>query len=219
MNFSRLSLQQRISAISIVVVAVSAFLPWVSIFGVSVLGVEGDGALTLVLAIAGGVVLALSTGLFGEPKTPTAKSQIALVALAAVVTLIGLIDMNRAAAIGLYFTLFGGIAWLVGSGWELYLARQKAQPSGAPAPQSGPFPPTGQQPPVPGQQAYGGPPHPNPGGYPPPTAAPQQPAPGSFQQPAPTTPPQQPSEPFAAPQPPSEPGETPDPDAEAPENR
>jgi hypothetical protein len=30
-----------------------------------------------------------------------------------------LIDMNGAAAIGLYLTLFAGIAWLVGAIWQL----------------------------------------------------------------------------------------------------
>ena len=38
--------------------------------------------------------------------------------------LIGLVDMNGAAAIGLYLTLFGGIAWVVGAVWELKDARQ-----------------------------------------------------------------------------------------------
>lgn len=129
MNVSRLTTPQRISAVSILVVALAAFLPWVSIFGISALGVEGDGVLTLLLAIAGGVVLASTSGLFGQEKTPGKKSQIALLLLALLVALIGLMDMNGAAAIGLYLTLFGGLAWVIGATWQLNTAKQgSAQP-------------------------------------------------------------------------------------------
>jgi hypothetical protein len=41
-----------------------------------------------------------------------------------VVALVALLDMNGAAAIGLYLTLFGGIGWLVGAVWELNTAKQ-----------------------------------------------------------------------------------------------
>jgi hypothetical protein len=110
-------------------VALAAFLPWVSIFGISALGIEGDGVITLVLAIAGGVVLALTTGLVGPEKTPGRVSQIGLLVAAALVALVGLIDMNGAAAIGLYLTLFGGIAWVVGAAWQLGIARTATEPS------------------------------------------------------------------------------------------
>jgi hypothetical protein len=126
MNVSRLTTPQRISAISILVVALAAFLPWISIFGISALGVEGDGVLTLLLALAGGVVLGLTSGLFGQEKEPGKKSQITLLLLAVVVALIGLMDMNGAAAIGLYLTLFGGAAWVVGAAWQLSVAKQNA---------------------------------------------------------------------------------------------
>lgn len=126
MNVSRLTTPQRISAISILVVALAAFLPWISIFGISALGVEGDGVLTLLLALAGGVVLGLTSGLFGHEKEPGKKSQITLLLLAVVVVLIGLMDMNGAAAIGLYLTLFGGAAWVVGAAWQFSVAKQNA---------------------------------------------------------------------------------------------
>lgn len=119
MNFSRLSTPQRISAVSILVVALAAFLPWVSIFGMGVSGIQGDGVITLVLAIAGGAVLVLTTGVLGDPKVAGKKSQVALLVLAVLVALVGLLDMNGAAAIGLYLTLFGGVAWVVGAAWQL----------------------------------------------------------------------------------------------------
>lgn len=119
MNLTRLTTPQRVSAIAIIVVAIAAFLPWVSLFGASVIGVEGDGLITLTLAVIGGVVLSVTSGVFGEEKTPGRKSQIALLVLAILVALVGLFDLNGAAAIGLYLTLFGGIAWVAGAAWQL----------------------------------------------------------------------------------------------------
>lgn len=114
-----LTTPQRISAIAIVVVAVAAFLPWVSVLGVSKMGVEGDGVITLILAIIGAALFAWSTGLIGRPRSPGRGSQITLLVLAALVALIGLLDMNGFAAIGLYLTFLGGAAWVVGAAWQL----------------------------------------------------------------------------------------------------
>ena len=119
MDISRLSTPQRISAISILVVALAAFLPWVSIFGIGVSGIEGDGVITLAIAVAGGITFALTTGLFGQEKVAGRKSQVSLLVMSVLVALIGLMDMNGAAAIGLYLTLFGGVAWVVGAAWQL----------------------------------------------------------------------------------------------------
>lgn len=119
MNLTRLTLPQRISIASMVVVVIAAFLPWVSLFGISARGTEGDGVITLILALAGIGVLAYSSPLFRAERSPGKPSQITLIVLAAIVALIGLFDMNGAAAIGLYLTLFAGIAWLVGAIWQL----------------------------------------------------------------------------------------------------
>ena len=129
MTFERLTMPQRVSGVAILVVALSAFLPWVSIFGISKLGIEGDGVITLVLAAAGAAVLALTTGLIGAPRTPGRKSQIALLVLALLAALTGLLDMNGAAAIGLYLTLFGGIAWVVGAVWQLNVSKKPLTPA------------------------------------------------------------------------------------------
>lgn len=131
MNLDRLTTPQRISAVSIIVVALAAFLPWVSIFGISVIGIRGDGVTTLLMAVAGGVILALTTGIMGGADgAPGKKSQIALLVLAILTALIGLFDMNGAAAIGLYLTFFGGVAWVVGAVWQLNVSRtaSAAQP-------------------------------------------------------------------------------------------
>lgn len=128
MDLNRLSAPQKLSMGAIVVVALGAFLPWVSIFGSSVLGVEGDGVLTLVLAICGGVVLALG-GLIGRPRFTGRKADITALALAVVTALIGLMDMNGFAAIGLYLTLLGGLAWTAGGVWQLVIAKSASTPA------------------------------------------------------------------------------------------
>jgi predicted membrane channel-forming protein YqfA (hemolysin III family) len=101
------------------VVARAAFMPWASIFGISKAGIEGDGVITLILAIIGAAVLSFSTGLIGHPRSPGRFSQIVLLALAGLVALVGLIDMSGVAALGLYLTFFGGMAWAVGAIWQL----------------------------------------------------------------------------------------------------
>lgn len=126
MNLGRLTTPQRISAVSILVTALAAFLPWVSLFGISKLGIEGDGVMTLILAVAGAVILAITAGLIGKPRSPGKASQITLLVLAVLSALIGLLDMNGAAAIGLYLTLFAGVAWVVGAAWQLSLSKQVA---------------------------------------------------------------------------------------------
>ena len=131
MDLQRLSPPQRISAIAMVVVAVAAFLPWVSLFGISKIGISGDGAVTLALAIAGGVVMAFTTGVVGADRSPGKGSRITLLVLASVVAIIALADMNGVAAIGLYLTLLGGIAWVVGAAWDL--STKRSAPDTAPA--------------------------------------------------------------------------------------
>jgi hypothetical protein len=127
MNFARLALPQRVSAISMAVVAVAAFLPWVSIFGISKIGVQGDGVITLVLAIVGMITLVMTTGVVGDRGgAPRRRSQVFLLVLAIITAILALADMNGAAAIGLYLTMFGGIAWVVGAVWELTASRSSA---------------------------------------------------------------------------------------------
>lgn len=130
MDLSRFSTPQRVSGIAIVVIALAAFLPWVSVFGFSVSGIRGDGVITLILALLGAASLATRTGLLDQVKVSDKVGMVTSLVLAALVTLIGLLDMNGAAAIGLYLTLFGGIAWVVGAALELKGAKDEvAAPS------------------------------------------------------------------------------------------
>jgi hypothetical protein len=112
-SIETLSQGQKLAAISMLVVAVAAFLPWVSLFGLSKSGIEGDGAITLVCALVGLVVLWL------RARLPRRLVVGVLLTGAAITTLVGVVDMNSAAAMGLYLTLFGGIAWLAGVIWDI----------------------------------------------------------------------------------------------------
>ena len=60
------------------------------------------------LAVAGGILLALTTDLLRQGKTAGRKSQIDMLVLSVLVSLSGFMDINGAAAIGMYLTLFGG---------------------------------------------------------------------------------------------------------------
>lgn len=160
MNIKRLSLPQMISAGAILVVIIAAFLPWASFLGVSASGIEGDGVITLIVGIAGLAVLAFTSGLFMEPRGGKV-ADIALIVLAAIPALIGLIDTINAgglAAIGMYLTLIAGLVWLGAAIWHLVTAKNAPQTAGqypgqygAPGQYGGP----GQQP-FQGQQQYPG---------------------------------------------------------------
>jgi hypothetical protein len=131
-DLTGLSTAQRVSGISILVVALAAFLPWISFLGVAIFGIHGDGVLTLALAVAGAISLATRTGWLHVVAVPERVGLVASMVFAGLVTLIGLVDLNGAAAIGLFLTLFGGIAWLVGAVWEYRAAGTPRGPGTGP---------------------------------------------------------------------------------------
>jgi heme/copper-type cytochrome/quinol oxidase subunit 1 len=118
MDISRLTRPQRLAAVAVVVIAISAFLPWASVFGISVTGIHGDGQITLICALVGGVLLALRAHVVGRMAVKQPWYFYPSLVLAAIVALVGLFDLNNVAALGLYLTFFGGIAWLVALIWE-----------------------------------------------------------------------------------------------------
>ena len=123
MNLDRLNKPQRMAAICMAVVALSAFLPWASLFGISISGIRGDGRLTLVLALVGLAVLAISTEVLGPPKLAEKPALIVLAIASVLTALVGLADMSGVAALGLYLTLFGGIGWVVATAWDWNLRK------------------------------------------------------------------------------------------------
>jgi hypothetical protein len=87
------------------VVALSAFLPWVSFLGYSRAGIDGDGSITLIVAIVG-LLLAWRSWL----------GWVGQLIAAGIVAAVAIYDINQAgnlAAIGLYLTFLAGIVWVV----------------------------------------------------------------------------------------------------------
>lgn len=122
MNLSVLNVQQRISAVAILVVFISAFLPWASLWNHSILGVQGDGIITLLLAVIGAGVFLLGNDFLFSAMIPRKIADITLVVLSgltALIALISTVNIGSFASIGVYFTLFGAIAWVVGAVWHL----------------------------------------------------------------------------------------------------
>ena len=83
----------------------------------SVSGIRGDGAITLTCALIGLAAL----GMGSEAFRPGQRRRLMLIISgigAGITALVGLVDMNGAAAIGLYLTMLAGIAWLIAVVWD-----------------------------------------------------------------------------------------------------
>jgi hypothetical protein len=94
-------------------VAVAAFLPWISILGSTRSGLDGDGSVTLVLALFG-LVLVWRRWL----------GDVVQIVLATATCAIAVYDLNDAgsfAASGLYLTFAGSAAWALCA----FLARRR----------------------------------------------------------------------------------------------
>ncbi len=116
---------------SMVAVAVAAFLPWMSLFGISVIGFRGDGKITLIAALAGLASLAFGSDVVGRKRMSENASFAVSGIAAALVVMIGLSDMNAFAAFGLYLTLLAGITWVVALAWEGNLLKKARENSAA----------------------------------------------------------------------------------------
>lgn len=96
--------QQKIALTGVVLTIIGAFLPWASVFGQRVHGIDGDGSLTFIAALIAGGIVAL------RPWTRFVRN--ASIVLGAVIAFIALYDMTGVAASGIYLTLLGGLALL-----------------------------------------------------------------------------------------------------------
>lgn len=167
------------------VVAVAALLPWATVnagfISVTKAGTDGDGIITLVLAlVVGGLLLA-------KWKAGLSRAVVIVsLVLGAIVLAIGtydvidvastveeneFVEVRASVGIGLWLTVLGGIAMLAGAIWELRsptpgIARPDAMTSAAPP--SPPGYPTAQQGLAPPPAA---PPPPTPPPPPPPPAS------------------------------------------------
>jgi hypothetical protein len=121
----RITPAQLLSGFSMLLVAVAAFMPWVSARNeyfdveVHVSGMEGDGAITLILACVGLLLLVLAIKPWVPPRTSPIWADAVTLIPAVLVIVTGLVDWSEFAGIGLVVTIGGGIAWLVGAFWQL----------------------------------------------------------------------------------------------------
>jgi hypothetical protein len=83
------------------------------------LGIEGDGQITLIVAVIGAVLVATTTGLLRAGRTQSKDAGVANLLLGLLIVAAGFYDMNTFPASGLWLTLICGIAWSAGAGWQL----------------------------------------------------------------------------------------------------
>jgi hypothetical protein len=102
-----------------IVAFLAAFLPWATVAGTSVAGIDGDGQITVLCAIIGLCALTAGRGVgplqFGRRLTLATQS-----ATGALVTLVCIPNVSSDSAFGLYVTLLAGCAWVAGAviGWR-----------------------------------------------------------------------------------------------------
>lgn len=114
----RLNTQQVIAGGCAIVIAIAAFFPWVSLFGVSSIGLKGDGTLTLIIALIALATLAVQAW-SRVVIMPTVGVDTVLATAATVTLLISAIDMNQYAASGLWMTLIASVAMVAVAGFAL----------------------------------------------------------------------------------------------------
>lgn len=99
--FDQFSTGEKLVFVGAALTTLGAFLPWVTVFGTSVAGVQGDGVLTLILGL-------IAAGLLWW-RSWNRRIQLGTLTVGSLIVLITLSAMSRAAGFGLYLTLAGGL--------------------------------------------------------------------------------------------------------------
>jgi hypothetical protein len=108
---ARLPIQLKVMLGALAVMAMAAFLPWVSVFGVSVSGIRGDGVITLLLALGGAAVILAN-------RTTAMWSVIIEAVLAVLALVVAFYHVNDPfAAVGIYLTLLAALVWAGSLAW------------------------------------------------------------------------------------------------------
>jgi len=130
-RFLGLSGREKTITVAAVVGIVGAFLPWASVFGVSVVGIEGDGQITLAVCL---ISLALTAWRTRRTRARPGRVRfyVPQVVLGAVVLFVGLADWTRFASVGIYLTTAAGAA-IVGAALHGLAQPASAGPSLEPA--------------------------------------------------------------------------------------
>ena len=100
-----------------VVTIIAAFMAWAKVGSLAISGLDGDGGITIFLAIVGGLSVAIWRG-----RTWVLIVNLILALLVTLIAIVDVADINRVAdgvsgivsvstGIGLWVTLIAGIAW------------------------------------------------------------------------------------------------------------
>lgn len=109
--FDSLSTEEKVGLGGSGLTIVGAFLPWATVFGTSIAGIQGDGVLTLL----GGIIAAVL--IWWRPWER--NTQIGTAVIGVLTVLIGFSAMTSVAGIGVYLTLVGGVAMAYSGGQPL----------------------------------------------------------------------------------------------------
>jgi hypothetical protein len=127
-SFAALSGPRKTAIMAAAAVVVAVFLPWVSVFGLSVSGIStGDGKIVLVVAAVALVLLAAASRLVMWFEVSRKLADILSLIAGAICLLVAVADMNDFAAIGLYVTLIASLAWTVSAAMTLFKREQSTE--------------------------------------------------------------------------------------------
>lgn len=93
--------RQKIALAGAALTILGAFLPWATVLGQRVHGIDGDGSLTLLAGLLAGSIVAL--------RPWTRRVRIASLLLGGLIAFMGLYYLTGTAASGVYVTLLGGL--------------------------------------------------------------------------------------------------------------
>ena len=121
---SRLRTDQKIALAGAVVAAVGSFLPWATFLGTSIGGLQGDGVITLLLAIVAAGITTI------EPDAVEKWNSAIVGGCGVLIVLVGLVSLTGAAAIGLFLTIIGGLVIAFPQAMYMYRRYQSASTEG-----------------------------------------------------------------------------------------
>lgn len=130
LRLDRLTRPQLWAAGSAAVVALAAFLPWYSAFGLGVSGMRGPGRLTFVCAVAALTVVAFATDVIGRRRLTRQAYFLGSVPAVGIVLLSALRRMGDGAGLGLHLTLGAGLVWLAALLWDVHAYGGRPGPYG-----------------------------------------------------------------------------------------
>ena len=130
LRLDHLTRPQLWAAGSAAVVALAAFLPWYSVFGLGVSGMHGPGRVTFACAAAALAVVGFATDVIGRRRLTRQAYFLASVPAVGVVLLTALRRAESGAGVGLYLTVAAGLVWSAALLWDVHVHGRGRGPYG-----------------------------------------------------------------------------------------